>query len=78
VTSVALATTPDGQLVAATGSQDQTVRLWDVSAGIPLGKPLTGHNDSVMSVAVTTAPDGRLILVAASGKGWTAFELLAR
>ncbi|SQE00500.1 Serine/threonine protein kinase with WD40 repeats (fragment) [Parafrankia sp. Ea1.12] len=59
VTSVAFA--PDGRTLA-TASDDNTVRLWDVSVPtIPrfLGAPLTDPTDRVGSVAF--APDGRTL-----------------
>lgn len=39
---------PDGR-VLATGSQDSTVKLWDVSTGAEL-RTLIGHSSSVSSV----------------------------
>jgi len=48
----------DGRLLA-TASQDQTVRLWDVAMGLPLGLPL-GHPKPVRAVAFT--PDGKRLL----------------
>ena len=47
-----------GQRIA-TGSVDQTVRLWDADTGQPLGGPLTGHTDRVDAVAFS--PDGQRI-----------------
>ena len=37
----------DGQLLLASGSWDETVRLWDPATGTPVGDPLTGHTDGV-------------------------------
>jgi WD40 repeat protein len=41
----------------ASGSYDETVILWDVIAGVPIGRPLTGHSEAVKSVAFS--PDGQ-------------------
>ena len=45
----------DGATLASAG-KDDTVRLWDVATGQPLGDPLTGHIDEVRDVAFS--PDG--------------------
>ncbi len=50
-----IAYSPDGTTIA-TGSGDNTVRLWDAATGQPHGAPLTGHTSYVGSVAYT--PDG--------------------
>jgi WD40 repeat protein len=42
----------------ASGSDDNTVRLWDIS-GNPIAQPLRGHEESVSSVAIS--PDGKMI-----------------
>jgi hypothetical protein len=44
----------------ASGSMDETVRVWDAVTGEPaLGGPLEGHGDAVVSVA--WSPDGTMI-----------------
>lgn len=55
VTSVAFR--PDGQTVAS-GSTDQTIKLWDVASGQEV-RTLTGHTDVVTSVAFS--PDGQTV-----------------
>ncbi|MCM3883547.1 serine/threonine-protein kinase [Frankia sp. R82] len=64
VSSVAFS--PDGHTLAG-GSEDNTVRLWDVTHRdhpTPIGKPLTGH--SLYVTSVTFSPDGQTLAVG----GW--------
>ena len=60
VTSVAFS--PDGRQIVS-GSDDQTLRLWDVATGEEV-RQLSGHTDQVTSMAFS--PDGRQIV---SGNG---------
>ncbi|MFJ1832148.1 hypothetical protein ACIOG9_47750, partial [Streptomyces sp. NPDC088178] len=61
----------DGRPVAVTGSQDETVRIWDLSNGRPVGGPLVGHNGfscngEAWSVA-TAVVDGRPVAISGGG-----------
>ena len=42
------------------GSDDNMLRLWDAGSGKPIGEPLKGHTNSVLSVAFS--PDGKRIV----------------
>ncbi len=53
----AVAFSPDGRTIAS-GSWDETIRLWDVQSGQPLAT-LTGHDGIVSSV--TFSPDGKTL-----------------
>ncbi|KIN97760.1 hypothetical protein M404DRAFT_159515, partial [Pisolithus tinctorius Marx 270] len=61
VNSVAFS--PDGRKIVS-GSDDDTVRVWDAERGVQIGSPLEGHTKSVTSVAFS--PDGKRIV---SGSG---------
>jgi dipeptidyl aminopeptidase/acylaminoacyl peptidase len=51
-----VAFSPDGRRIVS-GSSDNTLRLWDAATGQPIGPPLQGHTNGVLSVAFS--PDGR-------------------
>ncbi|MFD6966838.1 WD40 repeat domain-containing protein [Streptomyces sp. NPDC059949] len=58
----------DGREVAVVGTEDATVRMLDLATGLPVGEPLTGHENSVLDVA-PTALDGRAVAVTTSRDG---------
>ncbi|TFK66201.1 WD40 repeat-like protein [Pluteus cervinus] len=49
---------PDGGRVVS-GSDDKTLRIWDINTGEMIGEPLTGHRDFISCVSVS--PDGQHI-----------------
>ncbi|MBD2629466.1 P-loop NTPase fold protein [Trichormus variabilis] len=57
VNSVAFS--PDSSMVVS-GSDDNTVRLWDAKIGEAIGQPLSGHTYHVSSVAFS--PDGSMVV----------------
>jgi WD40 repeat protein len=62
VRAVAFGQLPNGHTVLASGSWDDTARLWDPATGLQVGHPLTGHTDRVTAVAFGQLPDGRTLL----------------
>ncbi|KIO01869.1 hypothetical protein M404DRAFT_149210 [Pisolithus tinctorius Marx 270] len=57
VNSVAFS--PDGKRIVS-GSEDDTVMVWDAERGVQIGSPLEGHTEEVYSVAFS--PDGKWIV----------------
>ena len=54
---LAVAFSPDGKQVAS-GSMDETIKLWDAATG-EVQRTLSGHSDSVLAVAFS--PDGKQV-----------------
>lgn len=51
--------------VLVTGAEDNTVRLWDLRTGRPIGQPMTGHSKPVYWVSCTVL-DGRAVAITSS------------
>ena len=47
------------------GSDDETVRVWDLATGTPVGDPFTGHTGAVYAVAAAEL-DGRPVVISGS------------
>ncbi|KAJ7634820.1 WD40-repeat-containing domain protein [Roridomyces roridus] len=54
-----MAFSPDGKTLV-TGSDNDTVRLWDAQSGAAITDPLCGHTNGVSSVAFS--PDGKVVV----------------
>lgn len=61
-----VAFSPDSRILAS-GSKDNTVRLWDTTTGA-LQQTIGGHSHRVNSVAFS--PDGRLLASGSNDKVW--------
>jgi len=53
---LSVAFSPDGKMLAS-GSSDNSIIMWDVIVGQPIGPPLVGHSNFVYSLAFS--PDGK-------------------
>ncbi|NEA99004.1 hypothetical protein [Streptomyces sp. SID13726] len=62
----------DGRPVAVTGGDDETLRLWDLATGRPVGCPLSGKTDDYDGVTWvrTTEVDGRPYAVSGHDSGY--------
>ena len=52
----------DGRPVVISGGGDETVRVWDLATGTPIGGPFTGHRGNVRTVAAAEL-DGRPVVI---------------
>jgi hypothetical protein len=59
--AVAAGALPDGTPVIVSGAD--TVRVWRLADGTPVGKPLTGHDGLVHAVAAGALPDRTPVIV---------------
>ncbi len=55
----------EGRPVVISGSEDRSVRVWDLATGAPIGQPLTGHTSWVRAVAAAEL-DGRPVVISGS------------
>jgi WD40 repeat protein len=60
-----VAYSPDGRIIVS-GSDDNTIRIWDAHTGAEIREPLTGHTGWVRSVAYS--PNGQNIVSGADDK----------
>lgn len=70
---LAVSWSPDGQYIA-TGSMDNTIRIWNPSTGEQIGAPLTGHSKWITSLSwepYHLAEEGQACRLASSSKDGT-------
>jgi WD40 repeat protein len=58
----------EGRTVIISGSEDKSIRIWDLERGEMVGAPLTGHTSGVRSLAVAEW-SGRTVIVSGSFDG---------
>ncbi|MER8091717.1 hypothetical protein ABTZ57_43740, partial [Streptomyces sp. NPDC094048] len=68
----------DGCPLAVTGSDDKTVRVWDLATGQQIGEPLTGHTNSVLAVGTAVVDDRPLAITGSRDKTVRVWDLATR
>jgi WD40 repeat protein len=71
-----LALSKDGKKLAAGGSQDRTLRVWDVAADFKLEQTIENHADWIFGVAFS--PDGKHLLTCSRDKTAKVWDLTAK
>ena len=60
---------PDGRIMLASGSDDETIRRWDARTGAEVGDPWKGHTDWIRALTSWVSSDSRVILVSGGDDG---------